>query len=239
MDISFVTHGLIIDAPWIDLILTGEKVWEMRSTATQRRGPIALIRKGSKQIVGVAYLQETLGPFNIDELDLFGDRHHIPPSLYRKNEYKWHHAWLLKDIEPLAKSIPYKHKLGAVIWVELDPDALRQLADYGQISKNASASNSPSREPLSYASSVDTVPFARDGSFFCEDTCLRKGGYTVGEKGDEQHFDNFQNALNYLEKMPTAKWRRPNPKGNWGIVSATNWAPIPTEAVKYKKEVKG
>jgi hypothetical protein len=40
--------GLVIDKPWIDLILDGKKTWEMRSTLTKKRGKIALIRKGSK-----------------------------------------------------------------------------------------------------------------------------------------------------------------------------------------------
>lgn len=29
-----VNKGLIIDTPWIDLILDGKKCWEMRSTGT-------------------------------------------------------------------------------------------------------------------------------------------------------------------------------------------------------------
>ncbi|ENL5531682.1 XRE family transcriptional regulator, partial [Escherichia coli] len=33
----------------------------------------------------------------------------------------------------------------------------------------------------------------------------------------------FAEALEYLRSMETAKWRRPNPSGNWGIVSAVRW----------------
>jgi hypothetical protein len=40
--------GLVIDEPWISLIISGEKTWEMRSRNTVVRGRIALIRKGSK-----------------------------------------------------------------------------------------------------------------------------------------------------------------------------------------------
>jgi hypothetical protein len=46
--------GLIIDEPWIGLILSGQKTWEMRKTACHHRGSIALIRKGSGQVVGRA-----------------------------------------------------------------------------------------------------------------------------------------------------------------------------------------
>lgn len=46
--------ALVIAEPWIGLILDGSKTWEMRSRATRKRGRIALIRKGSGQVVGVA-----------------------------------------------------------------------------------------------------------------------------------------------------------------------------------------
>lgn len=66
------------------------------------------------------------------------------------------------------------------------------------------------------------LPVARDGSSFTKE--LSRGGcYTVGDKGDEQKFSSFEEALKYLKSMDTAKWRRPNPKGNWGIVSAIAW----------------
>ena len=51
-----VVKGLIIDQPWIGMILSGSKTWEMRSRNTAVRGRIALIRKGSKAVVGVADL---------------------------------------------------------------------------------------------------------------------------------------------------------------------------------------
>lgn len=38
--------ALIIDEPWVSLILGGSKTCEMRTTHTQVRGRIALIRKG-------------------------------------------------------------------------------------------------------------------------------------------------------------------------------------------------
>jgi hypothetical protein len=39
MEQKLVTRGLIIDEPWISLILSGKKTWEMRSTnATIRDG---------------------------------------------------------------------------------------------------------------------------------------------------------------------------------------------------------
>lgn len=46
------------------------------------------------------------------------------------------------------------------------------------------------------------------------------GSFGVGDKAAQKRFATFSEALEYLRSMKTAKWRRPNPSGNWGIVSA-------------------
>jgi hypothetical protein len=63
-----VSRGLIIDMPWIELILEGRKDWEMRTRATRPRGRIALIPKGSGAIYGLATLIEVKGPFGREQL---------------------------------------------------------------------------------------------------------------------------------------------------------------------------
>lgn len=80
-----------------------------------------------------------------------------------------------------------------------------------------------SGSPMQAGNAKRYVPQARDGS--CFTTALRnaRGLYTVGEKGDEQKFRDYPEALSYLKGMSVAKWRRPNQRGNWGIVSAVDW----------------
>jgi hypothetical protein len=63
-----VSRGLIIDQPWIGKILRGEKTWEMRSTRTSIRGPIALIEKGSGTVVGVASILSSLCPMSLQDI---------------------------------------------------------------------------------------------------------------------------------------------------------------------------
>jgi len=75
----------------------------------------------------------------------------------------------------------------------------------------------------SYAGGNSSLPQAKDGTKFTVETRNTKGIYTVGEKGDEQKFGDFNEALAYLKTMTKAKWRRPNANGNWGIVSAVDW----------------
>ena len=54
--------GLIIRSPWIETILAGEKTWEIRSSNTNVRGPIARIRGGSGRVVGTCDLVDCIGP---------------------------------------------------------------------------------------------------------------------------------------------------------------------------------
>lgn len=66
-------------------------------------------------------------------------------------------------------------------------------------------------------------PVAKDESAFDQSTC-RNGVYTVGEKGRERQFRDYEDALAFLREMEVAKWRRPNSNGHWGIVRAVRWA---------------
>jgi hypothetical protein len=67
------------------------------------------------------------------------------------------------------------------------------------------------------------IPVAADGTRFDAITCRRAGGYWVGPKGKEYKFLQFEDALAALNLMTRPSWRRPNKKGNWGIVSSPSW----------------
>ena len=60
--------GLVIEGPWLDLILAGKKTWEMRKRPWHHRGEVALIRKGSLHVYGVATLTDCRGPLSQEEL---------------------------------------------------------------------------------------------------------------------------------------------------------------------------
>src|SRR5690606_19444788 len=67
------------------------------------------------------------------------------------------------------------------------------------------------------------VPVARDGSWFSPDLQRPRGGFTIGAKGEELVVDSYAEALAQLRLMDVPRWRRPNAKGNWGIVAAVEW----------------
>jgi len=113
--INNITRALIIKKEHLDKILSGDKVWEMRSTKTNVRGRIGLIESGSGLIVG-----------EVEIVDVLTD---VKPwkSMYRQYHqvynsqllYKWRYPWVLKNAKRYNKPIPYKHPKGAVVWVKL------------------------------------------------------------------------------------------------------------------------
>lgn len=231
----------------------------MRSARTNRRGPIALIEKGSGQVVGVAELVDVKGPFSNVEMATNEASHQIPPEIYGASNYKWYYAWVLENAMVLPSAVPYKHKSGAVIWVQLDEQTQQGIAEQltnmdwppegSPIPARAPRNIDSDEYPLAQAGQEGNeagsrlkLPMAKDGSLFRPDTCHRGGKYTVGEKGEEVSFQNFEAALDHLREMPVAKWRRPNGKGNWGIVTAVSWVELKqgeVDSLKFSHDATG
>lgn len=124
-----VTKALIVDQPWIDLILSGRKTWEMRGTGTSHRGWFGLIRKGSGQVVGAARMTGSGAALTQAEMIATMDRHHIPEHMIRSGAVaKWTTPWHLSDARPLGRPVAYNHPYGAVTWVNLEDEVIRAIA---------------------------------------------------------------------------------------------------------------
>ena len=118
--------GLIIKEPWISLILSRKKTWELRSRDTRVRGRIALIRKGSGTVVGVAELVGTLPKLSRSRLISNVKKHRTPRREFH-GDLKHTTAWVLRRAARLNKPVAYRHPSGAVIWVNLRPEVVRQI----------------------------------------------------------------------------------------------------------------
>ncbi len=111
---------LIVKKEWLDLILSGEKVWEMRSRMTKVRGRIGLIESGSGLIVGECELTgcsdlSYTHPENIQSI------YHLKHRVLNPDQLKrWNKAWRVKKAKRYDKPIPYKHPQGAVVWVNVE-----------------------------------------------------------------------------------------------------------------------
>lgn len=118
---SLPEKGLIIDVPWIDLILSGQKTWEMRSRTCKIRGDIGLIQKGSGLVVGTARVVDVFGPLSSAELARAREKHCITTERKPDEDWMsiWNYAWVVTDARRFKDPIPYRHKSGSVIWVNL------------------------------------------------------------------------------------------------------------------------
>ncbi len=83
---------------------------------------------GSKTVVGLATLAGVQGPFNSAQLTEHVAMHQVPPGPLAAFAPKYNDrffAWVLQDVRPLAPPRAYQHPSGAVIWVTLPDDLLR------------------------------------------------------------------------------------------------------------------
>ncbi|TDF41944.1 hypothetical protein EYS14_03615 [Alteromonadaceae bacterium M269] len=107
--------GLIVRTPWIHLILSGQKTWEMRSRHTKNTGSIYLIEAGTGLIKGRCLLSGT-HKVTPDMFDSTQPYHQLSDKSLLD---KWNIAWRLCCARYLEKPIPYIHPRGAVTWVNL------------------------------------------------------------------------------------------------------------------------
>jgi hypothetical protein len=113
-----------IREPWIDMILDGEKTWEIRSKFTKKIGPVALIRSKSGTVVGTAKLSKvveitaSIGRANARKMGM-------PPS--EGADCEGLYAWVLEDVIKFKIPVPYKHPSGAVTWVTLDESTSKKV----------------------------------------------------------------------------------------------------------------
>ena len=120
--------GLIIKTPWIDKILDGEKIWEIRGSKTKIRDTIALIKSGSGTVVGICDLEDVIGPLSISKLKRSRSFHAIPPNRFKTGSpYPSTYAWVLNNVRRLNKPVPYDHPKGAVIWVNLPTAVVNKI----------------------------------------------------------------------------------------------------------------
>jgi len=120
--------GLIIKTPWIDKILDGEKIWEIRGSKTKIRDTIALIKSGSGTVVGICDLEDVIGPLSISKLKRSKSFHAISPNRFKNGlPYSDAYAWVLSNVKRLNKPVPYDHPRGAVIWVNLPTAVVNKI----------------------------------------------------------------------------------------------------------------
>lgn len=116
---SDLIDGLIIKKKWLDLILSGKKTLEIRSSSTKKtKIPIYLLESGSKRVRGTCIIQSAY-PISCSDWSEEQANHCVDLSYKElKERYKNPHAWVLADVKPVEDVWYYNHPSGAVIWVK-------------------------------------------------------------------------------------------------------------------------
>ena len=108
--------ALIIKQPWIDYILEGKKIWEIRGSRTNIRGQIELIQSGSGLVVGSCEIIDCK-ELTLDDYKNNTDKHNI--KNVEALPYKKTYAWVMLNAKRYETPKQYKHPNGAIIWVNL------------------------------------------------------------------------------------------------------------------------
>lgn len=109
--------GLIIKQKWAELILNGLKTMELRGNNTKIRGTIGIVISGTKQVYGTVDLIDCL-PLNKEYYENNKEKHKVNLR-YEELPYKNTYGWILENHKLYDKPIPYNHKKGCVIWVNI------------------------------------------------------------------------------------------------------------------------
>lgn len=117
-----VVKGFILKKHWADLILNGNKTWEIRGSNCKIRGKVGII-SGGKWIgnidivdcieINLKMYRENIDKHNVglEEDSKFGSVLKLP--------YKKTFAWILASPKKFLIPKNYIHKKGCVIWVNL------------------------------------------------------------------------------------------------------------------------
>ena len=108
---------LIVKNPWLDLILSRDKTWEIRDSQTKQRGKIHLALSGAGgRIVGQCHITDSVA---IDKITLRTTfpKHRIKDLA--RITYRRPHAWVLSKARRYMKPFIYSHPHGAIKWVRL------------------------------------------------------------------------------------------------------------------------
>lgn len=108
--------ALIVKKPWIDYILNGCKIWEIRGSKTNIRGQIELIQSGSGLVVGSC---EIVDCKELTIKDYKNNIHKHNIQAVTTLPYKKTYAWIISNAKRYAEPKKYKHPQGAIIWVNL------------------------------------------------------------------------------------------------------------------------
>jgi len=108
--------ALIIKKQWLNLILSGKKIWEIRGSKTKTRDKIELIQSGNGLIIGCC---EIIDCFELSFLDFQNNINKHQINDFNKLPYKKTYTWVINKAQKYETPRKYNHPKGAIIWVNI------------------------------------------------------------------------------------------------------------------------
>ena len=108
---------LVVKEPWVGMILDGKKTWEIRGSATTKRGKVHLAASGGGGVLIGQCQPVDCYPVGRSELANNVTKHCIKDLA--RVRYKKPHAWVPEKAMRYSSPFTYKHQQGAITWVAL------------------------------------------------------------------------------------------------------------------------
>lgn len=122
-------RALMVREPYVSMLLTHRKRWELRGLPTKIRGRIGLIRSGSGLVIGECEISDCLGPIDFETLKKSPNLSTIErleisaegrvPYIERGSSRSKTYAWVIEEPIVYKSPLRYKHPSGAIIFVNL------------------------------------------------------------------------------------------------------------------------
>ena len=120
-----LASALILLPHWADLLLSGDKTWELRSVPTTKRERVAIAASGTGKLLGeiniidcVKVVEDMVCLLPLP-LEKFVHLHRVPDiSIF---PYTTIYAWVMSDPTRYEEPKTYTHHPGAIVWVSLNP----------------------------------------------------------------------------------------------------------------------
>jgi hypothetical protein len=132
-------RALLVREPYVSLLLTRRKRWELRGLPTKIRGRIGLIRSGSGLVVGECEIADCIGPLNLETLKRTSNLTNkerleiatdgLPPYIHKDGVSSKTFAWVIERPIIYRTPLHYKHPSGAIIFVDLTKPGVLECSE--------------------------------------------------------------------------------------------------------------
>lgn len=132
-------RALMVREPYVSMLLTNRKRWELRGVPTNIRGRIGLIRSGSGLVVGECTIVDCIGPVDFEtlisspnittherlEISTGGKAPYTEKAAGSSKTY----AWVIEKPIVYKHALRYKHPSGAITFVDLTKPGVLECSE--------------------------------------------------------------------------------------------------------------